>query len=117
MSAALHRLTTVGTMADPSTPTGRGTAAGLAGPLVLYTVVRLVMTLAIAGLIMVFEVPFIVALAFAVVIQMPLSWLLLGKLRAQVNQGLAEATARRRAERERLQAALAGDQSDDPTDR
>lgn len=100
-------------MADPSTPTGRGALSGVAGPLVLYTLVRLAITTAITVLVMYFGVPFIVALAFGVVIQMPLSWLLLGSLRARVTAGLAAATVRRRAERDRLRAALSGERDED----
>ena len=84
---------------------GRG---GLAGPLVLYTGLRVGLIALITALLMLF-MPFIVALLFAIIVQLPLSYLLFTGPRRRVNAAIAEASAHRRAERERLRAALAGE--------
>ena len=53
--------------------------------------------------------PFIVALLFAIIVQLPLSWLLFAGPRRRVNEAMAASSAHRRSERERLRAALAGE--------
>lgn len=85
-------------------------SGGLAGPLLVYTALRLGLIAVITALLMLF-MPFIVALLFAIIVQLPLSWLLFAGPRRRVNKAMASSSAQRRAERERLRAALAGDRS------
>jgi len=56
--------------------------------------------------------PLIVALLFAIIVQLPLSWLLFTGPRRRVNDAIAEVSERRRAERARLQSALSGGEPD-----
>ena len=74
----------------------------------MYTLLRLglvaVLTAALA-----FFMPLIVALMFAIIVQLPLAWLLFSGPRGRVNDAIAVSTARRRQERERLQSALSGE--------
>ncbi|GGM70027.1 hypothetical protein GCM10012275_45600 [Longimycelium tulufanense] len=79
----------------------------------LYTLARLLLVLAVAGLLMLARVPLLVALAVGVVLGLPLSLLLFRGLRVRVATGLAAAGARRRAEREKLRAQLRGEQPRD----
>lgn len=90
----------------PTRPARNGT--GLAGPLLVYTVLRVGLIAVITALLMPF-MPFIVALMFAIIVQLPLSWLLFAGPRRRVNEAMAVSSAHRRAERERLRAALAGE--------
>lgn len=80
----------------------------LAKWLAIYTLLRLGMLVALAGLLSL-VMPFILAALFAVVLALPLSWLLFGGVRRRVNAGLARSNAARRAERERLRSALNGE--------
>ncbi|HEY7814099.1 MAG TPA: DUF4229 domain-containing protein [Nakamurella sp.] len=93
---------------DTATPTGPARNSGLAGPLLVYTVLRVGLIAVITMLLMLF-MPFIVALLFAIIVQLPLSWLLFAGPRRRVNEAMAVSSAHRRAERERLRAALAGE--------
>jgi Flp pilus assembly protein TadB len=86
-------------------PAARG---GLAGPLVLYTLLRVGLLVLLAFLLSYF-MPLIVAAAFAVVLSLPLSYLLFGGPRRRVNAEMARATARRREQRDQLRRALAQD--------
>jgi hypothetical protein len=56
------------------------------------------------------EFPIVVALLFALVIAMPLGMWLFAPLRRRATAGLEEATARRRHDREQLQARLRGEE-------
>lgn len=90
---------------DPAAASARG---GLAGPLLAYTALRVALIAAITAVLMLF-MPFIVALLFAIIVQLPLAWLLFAEPRRRVNRAMAASSAHRRAERERLRAALAGE--------
>ena len=89
---------------DPAPATGTGLFAALA----VYTLLRIALVAALTAVMMIF-MPLIVALMFAIVVQLPLAWLLFGRPRARLNDAIARASAHRRAERDRLQAALTGD--------
>ncbi len=91
-------------------PTG-GRSGGLAGPLLLYTALRVGLIAGLTAVLALF-MPLIVALLFAIIVQLPLAWLLFAGQRRQVNERLAATSAHRRAERERLRAALAGEDND-----
>ena len=86
-------------------PTG---GRGLAGPLLAYTVLRLGLIVILTAVLALF-MPLIVALLFAIIVQLPLAYVLFPGPRKRVNAALAGASAHRRAERERLRAALAGE--------
>ena len=81
----------------------------LFGYLAVYSLLRLALVAVLTALLMIF-MPLIVALLFAVVIQLPLSWLLFAGPRRRVNEAMARSSAQRRAERDRLQAALSGEE-------
>lgn len=76
--------------------------------LAVYTGLRLALVGVIAALLSIF-MPLIVALLFAIIVQLPLAWLLFSGPRAKVNDAMAQASAKRRAERDRLQSALSGE--------
>lgn len=100
----------------PAAGTGQPAAddrpAHLFGYLAVYTLLRLVLVAVLTGVLMIF-MPLIVALLFAIIVQLPLSWLLFAGPRRRVNEAMARSTAQRRMERDRLQAALSGE---DPPD-
>jgi len=97
-----------GTPQDPVQAGGVTTGGSLARDLVLYTLGRLAMIAVVAAVLLVARVPLLVALAVGVVVALPLSLVVLRTLRVRVATGLAERSARRRAERERLMAELRG---------
>ena len=87
---------------------------------VLYVVARLALVAALAAGIYgigralgVQQFPVIVALLFALIIAMPLGMWLFAPLRRRATAGLQEATARRRHDREQLQARLRGERPPD----
>lgn len=98
----------------PVTPSGPdplasgGGTPSLVGAIALYTVLRLGLVVVLTAVLM-FFMPLIVALMFAIIMQLPLSWLLFSGPRRRVNEAVALASQQRRAERARLQAALTGD--------
>ncbi|MEP6562232.1 MAG: DUF4229 domain-containing protein [Nakamurella sp.] len=87
-------------------PTG---SARVIGPLLVYSLLRLALVAALTALLM-FFMPLIVALLFAIIVQLPLSWLLFSDPRRRVNEAMAQSSAQRRSDRAKLQSALAGDQ-------
>jgi hypothetical protein len=83
----------------------------------LYVIARLALVAALAAVIYgtgralgVHEFPVVIALLFALVIAMPLGMWLFAPLRRRATAGLEQATARRRRDREQLQARLRGEQ-------
>jgi hypothetical protein len=90
---------------DPAPAAGAG---HLFKYLAVYTVLRLGLVIVLTA-VLAFFMPLIVALLFAIIVQLPLAWLLFTKPRIRVNDAIAVSTARRRAERERLQSALSGE--------
>ena len=96
---------------------GQSSAGRAVASVVLYVVARLALVAAIAAVIYgiaralgVDEFPIVVALLFALVIAMPLGMWLFAPLRRRATAGLEEATARRRHDREQLQARLRGEE-------
>ncbi|QUH05271.1 DUF4229 domain-containing protein [Saccharopolyspora erythraea] len=85
----------------------------LARDVALYTLARLGMLAAATALLLVFQVPLLVAVAVAVVLVMPISMLVLGSLRRRVATGMAERAERRRAQRDELRAQLRGERDED----
>ena len=82
--------------------------------LAVYSALRVGLVVVLTA-VLAFFMPLIVALLFAIIVQLPVSWLLFAGPRRRVNEAMAASSAHRRAERERLRAALAG--SDAPPDR
>jgi len=76
--------------------------------LAVYTALRLGLV-AVLTAVLAFFMPLIVALLFAIIVQLPLAWILFGRPRARLNDAMAQASSQRRAERARLQSALSGD--------
>lgn len=86
---------------------------------VVYAVARLVLVVVLAGVIYgagralgVADFPPIVALLLALIVGMPLGMWVFTPLRRRATASLAAANARRRADREKLQARLRGDAAD-----
>jgi len=75
----------------------------------LYICARLGMVAAITALLVLVDVPLLVALVVGVVVALPLSLFVFKGLRNRVAEGLEAKQAVRRAERERLRAQLRGD--------
>ena len=99
----------------PDQPSGAAATPAEASPshlfgyLAVYSLLRLALVAVLTAVLTIF-MPLIVALLFAVIIQLPLSWLLFAGPRRRVNEAMARSAAQRRAERNRLQAALSGEQ-------
>jgi Protein of unknown function (DUF4229) len=94
---------------DPAAEAGTPPVGpGLAGPLLVYTALRLGLIAILTAMLALF-MPLIVALLFAIIVQLPLAYVLFPGPRRRVNAAMAAASTHRRAERERLRAALAGD--------
>jgi Flp pilus assembly protein TadB len=94
---------------QPAQDTAQAAGTGrLLRYLAVYTVLRLGLVVVLTA-VLAFFMPLIVALMFAIIVQLPLAWWLFSGPRSRVNDAIAVSTARRRAERERLQAALSGD--------
>lgn len=113
--------------AEPTGPDARPSAPSDVDPapdaprllpaLALYSALRVGLLVVLTVLLMVagrpFGLPLIVALAFAVVLQLPLSVLLFPKQRRTLTAALAHAKSHRTAERDRLRAALTGEDRTD----
>jgi hypothetical protein len=84
-------------------------APSLVGTLVAYTLARLCLVAAVAGLLVLAGVPLILAILIGVVAALPLSMLLLRGLRKRMDASVAEAQERRAAQRDVLRARLRGD--------
>ena len=82
----------------------------LARDLTLYTLGRLVLIGAVTALLLLFDVPLLVALAVAGVVGFPLGLLVFRGLNQRVTAALAERGRDRMDARERLRAELRGDQ-------
>jgi Na+-driven multidrug efflux pump len=96
---------------------GQSSAGRAIGSVFLYVIARLALVAALAAVIYgiaralgVHEFPIVVALLFALVIAMPLGMWLFAPLRRRATAGLEHATARRRRDREQLQARLRGEE-------
>jgi Na+-driven multidrug efflux pump len=95
---------------------GQSSAARAFANVFLYVTARLALVAALAAVIYgigralgVQEFPVVVALLFALVIAMPLGIWLFAPLRRRANAGIEQVTARRRHDREQLQARLRGE--------
>ena len=105
-------------MSDNSDNQTQGTGGRLVLDVVVYTLARIALVVAltaviyyIAKLIGIAEFPLIVALLFAIVLALPLGIWLLAPLRRRATASIASVDERRRKDREQLQARLRGQQS------
>jgi uncharacterized protein DUF4229 len=89
-------------------------APNLVGTLLAYTLARLCIVAAVAGLLVLAGVPLILAVLIGVIAALPLSWLLLRGLRVRMDTALTVVRGRRSAQREVLRARLRGDDLPDP---
>lgn len=98
-----------------STNTGATPGGRLMRDLALYTAARLGLVVVLAAVIFggarIFgvEIPLLVTLLFALVIALPLSLVLFGKLRKQVNEDISAVDEKRRRDKAELRAKLRGD--------
>ena len=84
--------------------------------LTLYTLGRIALIAAVTVVLVLFDVPLLVALAVAVVAGFPLGLLVFRGLNQRVTAALAERGKERTNARERLRAELRGDYPDHDTD-
>ncbi|OAH62974.1 hypothetical protein AYJ66_12540 [Dietzia cinnamea] len=95
-----------------TTPKGSSPGARLARNMVFYTIVRLLLVLALTlviiglGALAGVQIPVLVAAILAVVIALPLSMVLFSRLRAQINSDIAEVDAGRREKRDDLRRRM-----------
>lgn len=86
-----------------------GPAANLVRDLPLYIVARFGLVAVIAAVLLLFNVPLLVAVAVGFVVGLPLGLLLLRGLNRRVTAGLAARNENRARQRARLRAELRGD--------
>lgn len=92
-----------------------GAGRRLAFDLLIFTVARIALVIALAGGIYLLgravgvDVPILIAAFFAVIIALPLGMVLFRGLRDRVNVGIATVDAGRKAQRENLNARLRGE--------
>ena len=97
---------------ERTTPKLDSPGARLARNMICYTIVRLLLVVALALLItwvgnmIVDQFPLLVGAIFAVIIALPLSMILFSKLRAQINSDIADVDAGRREKREDLRRRM-----------
>ncbi|MGY1770585.1 DUF4229 domain-containing protein [Blastococcus sp. SYSU D00813] len=100
--------------ATPGSPTGGpATPPRVAPPLVLYTLGRLLITVALVALIWVAGLPGFPALLFGLLLSMPAAHFLLRGVRDRLTEALAARSVARRAAKEDLRARLSGDADDE----
>ena len=101
--------------AAPAVEPSPGAGRRLALDLLIFTVARIALVIALAGGIYLLgravgvDVPILVAAFFAVIIALPLGMILFRGLRDRVNVGIATVDAGRKAQRENLNARLRGE--------
>jgi hypothetical protein len=86
----------------------------LAVDLTLYLLARFLLIAAIAGALLLADVPLLVAIVVGVVGGLPLGLLVLRPLNARVTAGLAKRNEKRATERAKLRSQLRGESVDTP---
>lgn len=81
--------------------------------LTLYTLGRLALVAAVTIVLVMFDVPLLVAVAVALVVGFPLGLLVFRGLNQRVTAALAERGAERAATRDRLRAQLRGEEAEE----
>ncbi|RJO76534.1 DUF4229 domain-containing protein [Nocardia panacis] len=110
-------------MSDATPPQGvpgpQGAGKRLARNLALYTLARLGLVAVLAVVIWLLaravqvDIPMIVAILFALIIALPLSLTLFKRLRARVNEDIAQVDEKRRRDKAQLRARLRGETGPD----
>ncbi|WP_026425806.1 DUF4229 domain-containing protein [Actinokineospora inagensis] len=93
----------------PEAETERRPDGHLGRDLALYTALRVVLVAAVAWVLVLFDIPLLVAVAVGLVAGFPLGVLLFRGLNSRITAGLAARHATRNAERDRLRAQLRGE--------
>ena len=94
----------------PSAPTGGpATPPRIAPWLLLYTLGRLVIAVALITLIWLVGLPGFPALLFGLLLSMPVAYVLLRPVRDRLTEGLAARNVARRTRKEQLRNRLSGD--------
>lgn len=105
---------------DPPTPAGaelrRPSPGQTLGAMWLYTVLRFGLFLALWGLLWLARVPGLLAATIALVLSIPLSYILLRKQRARLAANLEARVTARQAHRHDLDSQLAGEENQNPPD-
>lgn len=89
-----------------------GGTPSLAGSLAVYSALRILLivalTAALMGISALFDIgmPLLMAALLAIILQLPLAWVIFAKYRRRVNNAIAAKTAHRRAERTKLEDRL-----------
>lgn len=78
-------------------------------PTLLYTLGRIAIFAVVAAVLYAFGFRSVILVVLALVLSMPLSYVLLRGVRLQMSAQIEEKLARRRAEKERLRSTLRGD--------
>ena len=117
MAAICDSVGSLGGVSDESTvPAAAGTKSSLMKNLFLYTLARLAMFVVLASLIYFagklvgVAIPLLVAMAFGLLVSLPISMFAFKGLRLAVNADIATVDAKRRGQREDLEAKLRGEQ-------
>ncbi len=95
-------------MAERTTPGGAPTPPRILPWLLLYTLGRLVIAVALIAVIWVAGLPGFPALLFGLLLSMPVAYLLMRPARERLNEALAARSVARRAAKEDLRARLSG---------
>ena len=98
--------------AAPETPAPAGPPPRVLPLVLLYTLARVALAVGLIALVWFVGLPGFPALLFGVLLQMPLSYVLLRPLRDKLALALLARRENRRAAREDLRARLAGDEPD-----
>jgi hypothetical protein len=96
-------------MADTGTGSG---APRIAPQLALYTLARLGIAVVVIGLLVAVGLPLFPALLFGLLLQLPLSYVLLRPIREKLTVAMADRGERRKAEKAQLRERLAGTETD-----
>lgn len=105
--------------AEPAAEPVADAAAGAAGyalwpPVIGYVLLRLLLTAVVAAALLgisalvTLDMPILVAIMLAIILQLPLAWILLPKQRDRAASAMAASAGRRRRVHEDLRSALAG---------
>jgi len=92
-----------------STPARRPTAGQTIGAMWLYTLLRFGIFFVLWGLLWLARVPSLLAALIAIVLSVPLSFVLLRKQREKMAANLEQRVAARQAEQHQLDVRLSGD--------
>lgn len=112
----MYEYTRVGRLGAVTENETGGNTGRMVRDVVIYTLARLILVVALTAVIFyaahllgITDMPLAVALLFGIILALPLGIWLLGPLRRRATAGIAEVDARRRRDREQLEARLRGE--------